>query len=81
MSLNMISLKKKLSFSSLYFVSSEYSFVKLINSRSYSCVLIDWFADEDDDDDETNDRDEIDEKYSWDRSRDETNDEYPIDRL
>ncbi len=52
--------------------------------------LIDWFSD---DDDETNDRDEIDEEYSWDRDRDgtddeggtsdrdETNDEYSIDRL
>jgi hypothetical protein len=67
MSLNMISLNEKLSFSSLYFVSSEYSFVQLINSRSYSCVLIDWSTDENDDD-ETNDRDENDDE-------DETNDE------
>jgi hypothetical protein len=80
----MISLNEKLSFSSLYFVSSEYSLVKLINSRAYSDDLIDWFTDEND---ETNDRDETDEKYSWDRNRDETNDEdetsdeYSIDRL
>ncbi len=86
----MISLNEKLSFSSLYFALSEYSFVKLINSLSYSDVLIDWTAS---DDDEANDWDEIDEEYSWDRDRDETsdegeandrdetNDEYSIDRL
>ncbi len=87
-----MSLNEKLSFFSLYFVSSEYSLVKLINSRSYSDDLIDWFTDENDDD-KANDRDEIDEEYSWDRNRDETNDEdetndrdetsdeYSIDRL
>jgi hypothetical protein len=78
MSLNMMSLNEKLSFSSLYFVSSEYSFVKLINSRSYSDDLIDWFTDESDDeetnDSEINDRDDVDDE-------DETNDEYSIDRL
>jgi hypothetical protein len=83
MSLNMMSLKKKLSFSSLYFVSSEYNLVKLINSRSYSVDLIDWFTDESDEtnDREINDRDEIDEEYSWDKKRDETSDEYSVDRL
>ncbi len=65
-----MSLNEKLSFFSLYFVSSEYSFVKLINSRSYSDDLIDWFTDEDDeanDWDETNDEDESDDEYSVDR--------------
>jgi hypothetical protein len=83
-----MSLNKKLSLFSLYFVSFVYSFVKLINSRSYSDVLIDWFTD-----DETNDRDEIDDEYSCDKNRDETNDEdetnnrdetndeYSVDRL
>jgi hypothetical protein len=80
MSLNMISLNEKLSFSSLYFVSSEYSFVKLINSRSYFDDLIDWFTDKDDDK-EANDRDETSEEYSWDKSLNETSDEYSIDRL
>ncbi len=87
-----MSLNEKLSFSSLYFVSSEYNLVKLTNSRSYPDGLIDWFTDEGDDD-EANDRDEIDEEYSWDRDRggtgdeggtsdrDETSDEYSIDRL
>jgi hypothetical protein len=79
-----MSLNKNLSFSSLYFVSSEYSLVKLINSRLYSNDLIDWFTDESD---ETNDRDETKKEYSWDRNRDETNDEdetsdeYSVDRL
>ncbi len=76
---------------SLYFVSSEYNLVKLVNSRSYSDDLINWFTDENNDDEandlEINDRDEIDEEYSWGRDRDgtgdedETNDEYSIDRL
>jgi hypothetical protein len=85
-----MSLNEKLSFFSLYFVSFEYSFVKLINFLSYSDVLIDWTAC---DDDEANDWNEIDEEYSWDRNRDETSDEdktndrdetsdeYSIDRL
>jgi hypothetical protein len=78
-----MSLKKKLSFSSLYFVSSEYNLIKLTNSRSYFVDLIDWFTDENDEenDREINDRDEIDEEYSWDKERDETNDEYSVDRL
>jgi hypothetical protein len=70
MSLNIVSLNEKLSFSSLYFVSSEYSFVKLTNSRSYSDDLIDWFTDEDDETNdwsETNDEDESDDEYSVDR--------------
>ncbi len=37
--------------------------------------LIDWFNDDDDEANEANDWDEIDEDYSWDRNRDETNDE------
>jgi hypothetical protein len=67
-----MSLNEKLSFFSLYFASSLYNLVKLINSRSYPCVLIDWFTDESN---EANDRDETDEEYSWYRDRDETNDE------
>ncbi len=78
MSLNMMSLNEKLSFSSLYLASFVYNLAKLTNSRSYSDDLIDWFTDEND---ETNDRDEIDDEYSCDRSRDETNDEYSVDRL
>jgi uncharacterized membrane protein required for colicin V production len=78
MSLNIVSLNKKLSFSSSYFVSSEHSFVKLINSRSYFDDLIDWFIDESDDEEannsEINDQDEVDDE-------DETNDEYSINRL
>jgi hypothetical protein len=85
-----MSLNEKLSFFSLYFVLFEYSFVKLINSLSYSDILIDWTAC---DDDEANDWDETDEEYSWNRNRnktsdedetsdrDETNDEYSINRL
>jgi hypothetical protein len=85
-----MSLNEKLSFFSLYFASSEYSFAKLTNFLPYPDVLIDWTAC---DDDEANDWDEIDEVYSWDRNRDETNDEdgtndrdetndeYSIDRL
>jgi hypothetical protein len=73
-----VSLNEKLSFFSLYFTSSEYSFVKLINFRSYFYVLIDWFIDEDDDEEandlKINDRDEVDDE-------DETNDEYSVDRL
>ncbi len=73
-----MSLKEKLSFSSLYFASAKYSLVKLMNSRLYSDVLIDWFTSKDD---ETNDRDETNKEYSWDRNRDETSDEYSVDRL
>jgi hypothetical protein len=71
MSSNIVSLNEKLSFSSLYFVSSEYSFVKLTNSRSYPDDLIDWFTDEDD---ETND-------WSETSDEDESDDEYSVDRL
>ncbi len=84
MSLNMMSLNEKLSFSSLYFASSEYNLAKMTNSLPYSDDLIDWFTSEGD---EASDRDETDEKYSWDRNRgetndeDETSDEYSIDRL
>ncbi len=72
MSSNMISLNEKLSFSSLYFVSFKYNLVRLTNSRSYSVLedLIDWFADESDDDKtndwEINDRDESDDECSID---------------
>jgi hypothetical protein len=68
----MISLNEKLSFSSLYFVSFKYNLVRLTNSRSYSVLedLIDWFADESDDDKtndwEINDRDESDDECSID---------------